>query len=117
MAGTGTLQAGSITFDDGTIDPGLSVGTLVLDGDLTVNDATLLIEMRDPGTIEADLISVTGTAEIISGLIEFSILDGLAPSSGETFVFLSAAGGLTADAAQISLAISGVTTAFAGSKP
>ena len=65
IGGVGTLQAAAITFDGGTVDPGLSVGTLVLDGNLTVNDATFLIEMRNPGTIEADLISVTGTAEII----------------------------------------------------
>jgi T5SS/PEP-CTERM-associated repeat protein len=112
LRGTGLLQSGSIIFDGGTIDPGFSIGTLTLDGNLTVNDATLLIEMQNPGTIEADLISVTGTAEIVSGLIEFSILDSFLPQLDDSFVFLGATVGLTADDTNISWAISGVTTDF-----
>ncbi len=70
LAGNGTVRgsagAGSnvlfITASGATIAPGLSIGTLTIQGDLSVQGATSLISEIDPNAAQtADLLSVSGT--------------------------------------------------------
>jgi T5SS/PEP-CTERM-associated repeat protein len=57
LMGDGTLRA-NLVRDYGTISPGASIGTLTVDGDLSVNDGVLEIEFDNEGN--SDRLLVTG---------------------------------------------------------
>ncbi len=107
-----TLNAGTITLDGGFVDPGFSAGTLSMSGDFIMNSGTLDIELGGTGAGQSDLIDVFGTANLLGGLIDFTLIDDYLPGVGDETVFLSADGGLTVDEANLSVAFSGVTTDF-----
>jgi autotransporter-associated beta strand protein len=76
LAGNGTVE-GSVDLL-GTLDPGASVGTITLTGELTINsDSVITTEPGDWSTAEADLI-VAGSVEIFadSGAPAVITIDG-----------------------------------------
>jgi T5SS/PEP-CTERM-associated repeat protein len=57
LNGDGTI-IGDVVLNGGTISPGNSPGTLNIDGDLALNDGTLVIEIESPSVF--DLLAVSG---------------------------------------------------------
>jgi hypothetical protein len=89
LAGQGTL--GGDLYNAGTLAPGGSTGTLVVDGDYMQDAAgTLLVELGGitPGT-EHDRLEISGTAAL-GGSLRVELLPGLAPMAGSTFRILTA---------------------------
>ena len=75
----------------GTVAPGLSAGTLTIDGDFNDSaDGTLAIEFGGTATGEFDQLAVTGNADL-AGTIEITLIDGFVPMPGDSFVILTAA--------------------------
>ena len=82
----GTLLGNAELRAGGFLAPGLSPGTLTIDGDLTLSGGTLELEIggRDPG--QFDVLSVLGDVFANDPFrIELSFLDGFLPDVGETF--------------------------------
>ncbi|MEN5118668.1 autotransporter domain-containing protein [Luteimonas sp. TWI662] len=90
LGGSGTLGD---TWVAGTIAPGNSIGTLVVDGDyVQTADATLIAELQPPDL--ADLLSVTGSATLYGGTLVASRLPGTY-LLGQQYRIVSAQGGVT----------------------
>jgi len=86
--GTGTIQ-GNINVTGGTVSPGLSVGELVVDGDLNFADGGIWdVEIADAN--EADLLQVHGDATFTGGYIEVTILDFNAPEPNDSWIIMTA---------------------------
>ncbi len=102
LGGSGTLGD---TWVAGTIAPGNSIGTLTVDGDYTQTaDARLVAELQPPD--QADLLHVTGTANLLGGTLVASSLPGTY-LLGQQYRILSANGGIdgtfdTLDASSVS---------------
>jgi len=93
IKGDGTIIS-DVVVSGGTILPGLSPGTLTIDGDLTFLDGLLEIEISGLGLGEYDILDVTGIADFDGGTILFSFTNGFLPSTGDSLSFLNAAGGI-----------------------
>ncbi|WP_233198857.1 MULTISPECIES: autotransporter outer membrane beta-barrel domain-containing protein [Luteimonas] len=92
LGGSGTLGD---TWVAGLIAPGNSIGTLTVDGDYThTADATLLAELAPPD--QADLLRVTGTAELLGGTLTAAPEPGTY-LLGQQYRVLTADGGLTGE--------------------
>lgn len=99
IAGTGTVNARVV--GPGSISPGLSPGTLTINGDLELEaGGALEIEFAGltPDT-EHDVLVVTGDMTI-EGQVVLKFIDGFAPSQGEAFEFLVTTGNADLTAAQ-----------------
>lgn len=90
----GTTVNGNITVEGGSIEPGCSPGDMVVDGDVTVIDGELVIEVNGPGVF--DSLTVLGTADFSSAdaSIQLSFGNGYAPSIGDTFDFTAESAGI-----------------------
>ena len=89
LTGVGTVT-GEIDSPGGVVRPGLSAGALTIDGDFTQGAAgTLAIELGGVNPGEFDGLSVTGTAAL-GGELNIALIDGYVPTSGATFVVLTA---------------------------
>ncbi|MCD9026935.1 S8 family serine peptidase [Luteimonas sp. BDR2-5] len=89
LGGSGTLGDTRVA---GTIAPGNSIGTLTVDGDYTQTaDATFIAELLPPD--QADLLYVTGTANLLGGTLLASSLPGTY-LLGQQYRILSADGGV-----------------------
>ena len=100
LAGTGTLR-GNVT-GSGTISPGLSPGTLTIEGDYTQNatgSLTLEIAGLTP-SLAHDVLAITGDATF-DGQIIFRFIDGFAPKMDDTFDLLDIGGALDLAAADL----------------
>ena len=95
--GGGGAVFGAFTIGSGAVlAPGNSPGTLSFAGDLTLGaGSTLLVEIggTSQGT-EYDLVSVGGAATL-GGSLAVTWHNGFTASLGDTFTFLSAAGGVS----------------------
>lgn len=108
LGGNGTVT-GNVSNFGGLVAPGLSPGTLKIDGDYTMDGGTLLIEVGGLGSGQFDILEVTGAIDILAGEILFDFVDDFVPEIGNILEFFSADGGAS---------ISGeVTYAFSGLAP
>jgi hypothetical protein len=91
IMGTGTLALGGATlFNDGTLSPGASPGTMVIDGDYVQGPAgRLLIELggHDQG-VTYDLLRITGDAAL-DGTLDVVTVNGFNPEPGDRFAFMT----------------------------
>jgi len=101
LKGTGTF-IGNLNNDGGIVAPGNSAGTMTIEGNFTLSGTGILdIEIGglDPGLF--DVLNVTGTADLMGGTINISLLDGydiltdLGPGESWDLAFLTAAGGVS----------------------
>ena len=68
LSGDGTLVSGSV-LNSGTIKPGNSIGTLTIDGDLTMKPSSIYkVDVDNSGN--SDLLSVTGDVNIEGGTVK-----------------------------------------------
>jgi T5SS/PEP-CTERM-associated repeat protein len=84
LTGDGTL-IGYVANVGGTIAPGLSTGTLMIEGDSFMSDtAELEIEIGGLNPGEFDVLDVTGATHL-SGVLKVSLFEGFTPEIGDTF--------------------------------
>lgn len=107
LGGTGTISGHLV--NNGTVSPGYSPGRIDVTGNYTQGaTGTLVIQLASATAF--DLLAVTGTASLAGGL-QVDALGGYSPI-GQSFTFLTAAGGITGTFATYSTNITGsVTTA------
>ena len=93
LGGNGTL--GDTTVSGGTLGAGNSIGHLTIDGDLVLTaDSTFEVEVNDAG--DADLVSVTGMADLGGSTLSVLAEDGIyAPLT--TYTILTADGGVSGE--------------------
>ena len=99
VAGDGVLETDT-RVNRGTIDPGLSTGELTFDGDLTLDEGTILIEA--PAADDFDRIKVTGdlflnggAVDLLLGFVPDAVLDGIFNVMGD-IIFGDNFGGVNA---------------------
>ena len=100
LTGTGTNSVPHINAGE-IISPGLSQGTLVIDGDLDLlPNGTLIIEYAGMNPSEFDVLHVTGQATL-GGQLEIHFRDGFSPADPTGFIhsqdFIEAGQGLIGD--------------------
>lgn len=91
LGGSGTVQA-TVLNNAGTVAPGFSAGTLSITGSYTQAAAgTLAIEIggTTAGT-QYDRLAVSASATL-AGTVQFTLIEGFAPTSADAFTFLTAA--------------------------
>ncbi len=94
LSGNGTIIANVIADNGSTVSPGVSVGSLTIDGDLSFQSGSEYNLEMDFGTV--DLINVTGVATINSGaLLNIIGLNGYNGDLANSNNVLTAAGGIT----------------------
>jgi T5SS/PEP-CTERM-associated repeat protein len=109
---TGGVVNATVNNLGGTQNTGLSPGTAIILGDYIINGGELSTEFAGTEAGQYDQVQVSGEASLMGGLLAFSMIDGYDPTAGDSFAFLTADGGLTAQPGDISVAISGVTLGF-----
>lgn len=95
LSGSGTITAPFFTNMAGVIAPGTSttIGTLTFNGDVILaSGGALLINLGANGI--SDRIVVSGQANV-GGLVSFGFAPGTTPGFGDTYTFLTAAGGVS----------------------
>ena len=112
IKGDGTIIS-DVIVSGGTVAPGLSPGTLNIDGDYTQSiDSELLIEIAGTNPGEFDVLNVLGAATFESGsTIKLDFTNGFAPSVGDQFDFLLAHA-FASDMSLINYAVLGLDPAF-----
>jgi outer membrane autotransporter protein len=87
VTGTGrlTLDGALLAGAGSTLSPGNSPGLLTINGDLTIDGGTVLIEMAgaDPG--QYDVVRVEGDFAFNSGAFNLSLLEGFTPAGNSEF--------------------------------
>lgn len=96
LAGNGTV-VGKVINAGGSVAPGLSPGTLNIQGGFSMSGGLLEIQVAGLGAGQFDVLHVSGAADLSGGTIMFSFIDGFVPDAGDWFDFLVADGGLTLD--------------------
>jgi hypothetical protein len=91
LSGSGILQGDVLIGPDGTLAPGNSPGTLRIDGDLLLDGGRLAIELA--ALTMHDVLDISGAAIFSGGFIDY--LFSFTPEAGDSFVFLTALGGIT----------------------
>ena len=95
LLGTGLIEVSDLVqiAPGGTIAPGLSPGTLTIDGDLRLAGGALQIEIGGTGPGQSDVLSVMGDLIVDDFFdLEVSFIDGFAPEEGDRFDFLQVGG-------------------------
>ena len=95
QVGVGGTLIGDVVNMGGTFNPGSSPGTVTLGGNFTHAEGTVAIELAGLAAGDFDLIQVGGTAALDGGLLEFAAIDSYIPGAGDSFVVMTADGGLT----------------------
>lgn len=109
---TGTLL---VNNTGGVVSPGNSPGTLTIGGNYTQGaGGTLLIEIGGIGASQYDVLNITGMAAL-NGTLALDFVNGFIPEPGQTFQFLSAAGGITGGFSMFSSLTPGISYSFLGS--
>jgi len=89
LAGSGAVT-GDVENSGARVMPGLSAGTLAIDGDYDQTaGGTLDVEIGGASPGAFDVLTVSGTATL-TGTLNVSTLNGYSPPGGTTFVVLSA---------------------------
>jgi T5SS/PEP-CTERM-associated repeat protein len=89
LAGDGTVS-GSL-LNEGSIGPGSSVGSLVVEGDLLQTSGSLALEIAGTGPGEADRIDAQGSFELDGGAVGLDFVGGFLPQAGDEVVLGSGA--------------------------
>jgi hypothetical protein len=94
LRGTGKLN-GSMTFA-GTVQPGLSIGTLEVQGSANFSPESIWeVELGAAGESDQILVSGNGIATLSAPEVRLSLADGLQPAPGDSWTVLTANGTLS----------------------
>lgn len=110
-ADKGTVN-GNINLLGGTHVTGESPGTAIINGNFTMTSGVLDVEAGGLASGQFDLMEISGEASLLSGLVDFSFIDGYLAETGDEIEFLTADAGVTVDVDNLSLAVSGVNRDF-----
>ncbi|QNN24922.1 hypothetical protein HED60_22455 [Planctomycetales bacterium ZRK34] len=86
VSGTGTLTNDLVVTGGATVRPGLSIGTLNLGGNLTL-DATAKVDI-EIDTDAADCVAITGDVAL-AGTLNLALLKDAAPAPGQVYEILT----------------------------
>jgi len=101
VEGTGTFRGARLVNTGGLVSPGLSPGTLTVDGDYEQGaGAVLVIEVVGLAAGQFDVLDVTGSAAL-DGTLEVHFLDGFLPKTGDSFDFLQAGANISGQLARL----------------
>lgn len=89
LAGNGTV-VGGVNNAGGIIAPGLSPGTLTIDGGLNFDSGALETEVAGTRAGQFDVLRVTGDAIFSGGTMRFYFINGYLPRAGESVRVLEA---------------------------
>jgi fibronectin-binding autotransporter adhesin len=91
--GGGTLASNLRNY--GVVAPGNSTGMLTINGNFQQEPVgALQIELGGAASLAFDVLRITGVATL-AGQLQLSLVDGFLPTAGDSFEFLTAAGGLS----------------------
>ncbi len=92
IQGYGTVSVSGTTFiNQGVINPGGSVGTLTIMGNLPQTSASVInIEIGGTAATNYDLLAVSGTAQL-DGTLNVQLTNSFTPTSGDVFTILTCA--------------------------
>lgn len=107
LRGDGSV-AGFVANLRGTLAPGLSTGTLSIDGALQ-SSGTLRIEVAGTEAGRFDSIQASGALELLGGGVELDFLGGFLPEVGDEVVVGTSPAGVSVDAS--------VTASYRGAAP
>ena len=83
--------AGNLVQNGGIVAPGNSPGLLSIDGDYTINDGLVEIEIGGLGASDQfDQISIFGNLAIAGGILDVTLIDGFSPTAGDEFQLFEA---------------------------
>jgi len=108
----GATLIGDVENNGGSLFIGNSPGTTAFGGGFAQQAGSMEVEMEGTGEGAYDLYQVAGSAVLGGGTIEFSTYGDYDPLAGDSFVFLTAAGGLTVDEDMLSFVFRGVGEGF-----
>jgi len=95
VEGIGTFEGPRFVNPGGFVSPGLSAGTLTIDGDYEQPEGGVLV--IEVGGVEAgqfDVLHVTGNA-ILAGTVDLRFIDGFMPKPGDNVDFVKVDGTIT----------------------
>ncbi|NVN38660.1 autotransporter outer membrane beta-barrel domain-containing protein, partial [Komagataeibacter swingsii] len=96
LSGNGTV-GGTTVSSGGTLSPGDGaglIGTLTVNGDLTVNNgSTYVVDAVAPG--QNDLVSVTGSARLLGGTVDMDVTSSTRLAYGQRYTVMTASGGVS----------------------
>src|SRR5205814_1587111 len=94
LGGTGTIN-GNVNNTGGTLSPGQSIGAITINGNYTGGEGSAFtVELGGTGPGQFDTVHVTGNATI-NGTLNASLVNGLAPARGDSFLVMSVDGTTT----------------------
>lgn len=112
LKGTGTIAETVTVGAGGTISPGNSIGTLHIDGQLSLDStSTTLIEISPTQNSLIDITGAPGTASL-DGTLQIVTNPGLYPE-GTTYVILQTTGGITGTFADLTSDMDGLQFSLA----
>jgi hypothetical protein len=89
LGGGGTV-GGSLSNPTGTVAPGNSPGTLIIEGDFSQGvGGTLEIELAGAAEGEFDVLEIAGNASL-AGTLDVLLLGGFVPAAGQSFEIITA---------------------------
>jgi autotransporter-associated beta strand protein len=98
LKGHGTITGAVVAESGGSIEPGNSIGTLTITGNVALG-GTLDVEYDGAAAGQKiDLLAVTGDLDLTGATFAFAPATGGSPLSGEPHVFVTYTGGLTGTA-------------------
>ncbi|MGH6932431.1 MAG: beta strand repeat-containing protein, partial [Dongiaceae bacterium] len=111
LGGNGTI-IGDVNVVGGTILPGVSPGTLNINGDLVVNSGFMVFEFGGTTAGSFDVIAVTGQVVVVAPLVTFDFT--YAPMAADSIAFITAANGINESLENAAVMVTGLdlTTGF-----
>jgi len=111
VGGNGTI-VGRVFNVGGIVSPGTSPGTLLVQGDYLQTAGLLALEIAGRNAGQFDQLKVTGSASLQGGTVSF-VFDGFTPQSGDQFLLIDAAGGVSVGGG-VALSVAGLPADFFG---
>lgn len=102
LIGEGDIGGSLTVADGGQVSPGLSVGTLTIDGNFELGDEGTYVVEIDTVEDESDLLDIAGTAVLRDGSqIEASVSGTTFAPTGAQYTIIMADGGITDEGVEI----------------
>ncbi len=111
VGGAGTIT-GKLVNKGGIINPGESPGTLTVNGDVTMQNGGMYVEINGLTAGQFDVLAATGSVNISGGIVHFEFGGGYLPQIGDTIVFITAGDGITIDPDNITFSFDGIENDF-----
>jgi hypothetical protein len=95
VCGIGSLGTTAVFVNGGTLCPGLSPGTLTLDGALLFRTGALEIEIAGTTTGAYDQLVLNGTSTFVAGVLHLVFINGYVPQAGDHWLLIAGGGAIS----------------------